>query len=95
MSMPNPKVGAPSELSASPSRFRIFVLRSSSTDPDASATSSTPRTVSRSEASTGGFGGASPSIEMSSPLPVTTASVPAYDSVNSVLKARSIVSVRM
>ncbi len=93
--MPNPNVGAPSLLTASPSRFRIFVLSSSSTDPVASATSSTPRTVSSREASTGGFGGVSSSIEMSSPFPVTTASVPAYDSVNKVVKARLTVSVRM
>ena len=67
--MPNPNVGAPSELTASPSGVRIFVLRSSSTVPVASATPSTPRTVSSSDASTGGLGGASPSIEMSRPLP--------------------------
>ena len=93
--MPNPKVGAPSELTDFPSGVRIFVLRSSSTVPVASATPSTPRTVSSNDASTGGSGGLSPSIEMSSPRPVTTASVPAYDSVKSVVNARSIVSVRM
>ena len=93
--MPKPNVGAPSELSASPSGERIFVLRSSRIEPVASATPSMPRTVSSSETSTGGLGGCSPSIEMSSPRPVTTASVPAYDSVKSVVKARSIVSVRM
>ena len=71
------------------------MLRSSRIDPVARATWSTPRTVSSSDASTGGLGGASPSIEMSSPRPVTTASVPAYDSVKRVVKARLIVSVRM
>ena len=93
--MPKPNVGAPSELTASPSGERIFVLRSSRIEPVASATPSTPRTVSSSDASTGGLGGCSPSIEMSGPLPITTASVPAYDSVKSVLNALSIVSVRM
>ena len=75
--MPNPSVGQPSELTASPSEVRSLVLSSSATLPVASATPSTPRTTSSNDASTGGSGGFSPSIEMSRPRPVTTASVPA------------------
>ncbi len=93
--MPKPSVGQPSEFTDSPSGVRSFVLFSSRMLPVASATPSTPRTVSRSEASTGGGGGLLPSIEMSSPLPVTTASVPAYESTSSSLNARWTVSVRM
>ena len=92
--MPNPKVGAPSELTASPSFVRIFVSDSSRTLPVASATSGTPRTISSTDSATGGLSTLSPSTEMSRPLPVTTASVPAYDSEKRFLKARSIVSVR-
>jgi hypothetical protein len=77
------------------SGVRTFVLLSSRTLPVASATPSTPRTSSRIDASIGGGGGLSPSIEMSSPLPVTTASVPAYESTSSSLKACWTVSVRM
>ena len=95
VSMPKPSVGQPSEFTASPSEVRIFVFRSSSTLPVASATSSTSRTTSRSEASTGGAGGFSPSIEMSRPLPVTTASVPAYESTRRLVNAFWTVSVRM
>ena len=93
--MPNPSVGQPSELTGSPSESRSFVLSSSATLPVASATSSTPRTTSSSDASIGGGGGFSPSIEMSSPRPVTTASVPAYDSVKRFVNALWTVSVRM
>ena len=94
--MPKPKVGAPSELTASPSGVRIFASTSSKIWPVASSTSGTPRTVSSSPSSIGdGSARFSPSIETSSPRPVTTASVPWYDSVKSCLTARSTVSVRM
>jgi hypothetical protein len=76
VSIPNPN-DRTTELTDFPSGVRILVLSSSSTVPVASATSSTPRTVSSTDAGTGGVGGDSPSIEMSSPFPVTTASVPA------------------
>ena len=93
--MPKPKVGAPSELTASPSGVRIFVLTSSKIWPVASSTSGTPRTVSSSPSSIGGSGGAVAVDRDVEPRPVTTASVPSYDSVKSCLKARSTVSVRM
>ena len=95
VSIPNPSVGHPSELTASPSGVRTFVFCSSSTLPVASATPSAPRTVSSTDSSTGGLGGFSPSTEMSRPFPVTTASVPAYESTRRFVNARWTVSVRM
>ena len=49
---------------------------------------------SRSESSTGGASGVSPKTSMSAVLPLTTASVPAYDSSKMLENALSIVSVR-
>ena len=52
--MPKPSVGQPSFPIASPSESRIVVVSSSATLPVASATPSTPRTTSSSDASIGG-----------------------------------------
>ena len=96
VSMPNPNVGAAlgaDGLAFGREDLRVVSRRGRSRS---RARPRRPRARSRAaDASTGGVGGYSPSIEMSSPLPVTTASVPAYDSVNRVVNARSIVSVRM
>ena len=62
--------------------------------PIASPTESSPRISSRSDASTGGGGGFSKSAEKLASLPLTTTSVPAYESEKMLENALSIVSVR-
>ena len=92
---PEPSVGQPLEFTASPSGgedLRVPLVEDAA-GRQGDLVDAAP--TSRSEASTGGVGGFSPSMEMSRPLPVTTASVPAYRSTRRSLNARWTVSVRM
>jgi hypothetical protein len=59
----------------------------------ASSTSGTARTRSTRRSGIGGVGDVRPWKLMSAPLPLTTTSVPAYDSSKISENARSIVSV--
>ena len=91
--MPNANDGEPPVSIASPSGRSSFVCRSC-TEPTAISTPSTPRTVSSVSSGIGGGSGDSPSKLKPGSLPVTTASVPAYESTKIASNALSIVSVR-
>ena len=93
MSRPNASEAVLLPPISSPSAVSSFVWKSW-TEPVATSTPSTARTRSSSSSGTGGAAADSPSKLMSAPLPVTTASVPAYESTKIWSKARSIVSVR-
>ena len=92
VSMPNANEGAPPVSIDSPSGLSSLVWKSV-TEPVATSTPSTARTRSRTSSGIGGACDCSPSKLMSAPLPLTTASVPAYDSTKMALNALSIVSV--
>ncbi len=92
VSRPNANEGAPPVSIGSPSGLSSLVWKSL-TEPVATSTPSTARTCSRTSSGIGGGCDCSPSKLMSAPLPVTTASVPAYDSTKMALNALSIVSV--
>ncbi len=92
VSMPNANEGAPPVSIDSPSGLSSVVW-GSVTEPVATSTPSTARTRSRTSSGIGGDSDVSPSKLMSAPLPLTTASVPAYDSTKMALNALSIVSV--
>jgi hypothetical protein len=92
VSMPNANDGAPPVSIGSPSGLSSLVW-GSVTEPVATSTPSTARTCSRAFSGIGGASDCSPSKLMSAPLPLTTASVPAYDSTKIALNALSIVSV--
>ena len=92
VSMPNANEGAPPVSIDSPSGLSSLVWKSV-TEPVATSTPSTARTRSRTSSGIGGGCDCSPSKLMSASLPLTTASVPAYDSTKMALNALSIVSV--
>ena len=91
--MPNASDGALPVSIVSPSGLRSFVLKSC-TEPVATSTPSTARTCSSVPSGIGGARADSPSKLKPGSLPVTTASVPAYESVRIESNAFSIVSVR-
>ena len=93
VSMPNANAGAPPVSIASPSGRSSFVWKSW-TEPVATSTPSTARTRSSVSSGIGGAWADSPSKLMPASLPVTTASVPAYESTKIASNALSIVSVR-
>jgi hypothetical protein len=93
VSSPKPKLGAPIVSIALPFRLRIFVC-SSTTLPAASRTPSSDRTRPSRFWETGSAAASEPSKEIPDLWPVTTASVPAYDSTKIASNALSIVSVR-
>src|SRR5207253_8351856 len=80
-SIPKPNEGAPCVLIALPCLSRIFVADRSPTEPDATSTPASARTVSTNDDGTEGGGAVLPEKLMSADLPVMTASVLAYDSV--------------
>ena len=93
VSMPKANDGAPPVSIGSPSGRSSFVWKSC-TDPVATSTPSTSRTRSSVSSGTGGASADSPSKLKPGSFPVTTASVPAYESTKIASNALSIVSVR-
>jgi hypothetical protein len=91
--MPKPNDGAPFVSTTLPFLSRIFASAWSATFPAAASTFGSVRTRARSDCGTDGDCAMSPSKLMPAALPVTTASVPAYDSLKMLLNASSIASV--
>ena len=92
VSMPNANAGEPPVSISSPSGSTSLV-RKSCTEPAATSTPSTPRTRSSVLAGIGGAWADSPSKLKPGSFPVTTTSVPAYESTKIASNALSIVSV--